>query len=156
MGLFSFLKKAGSGTLKEKKAEAKAAAKEAEKNYKSDLLANIVKSLDIDITDLDVELNEDVVRVSGTAATQADKEKAILALGNVDGISAVDDQIEVNTSEPAAVFYEVKKGDTLSKIAKAHYSDAMKYMEIFEANQPLLKDPNKIYPGQVLRIPTLD
>ena len=53
---------------------------------------------------------------------------------------------------PVSTFYTVKSGDTLSKIAKALYSDAMKYMEIFEANQPLLQDPNKIYPRQVLRI----
>ena len=85
-----------------------------------------------------------------------DKEKIILALGNVEGVSAVDDQMNVLKSEPAAVFYEVKSGDTLSKIAKAHYGNAQKYMEIFEANKPLLKDPNKIYPGQVLRIPSLE
>ena len=55
-----------------------------------------------------------------------------------------------------SMMYTVQSGDSLSKIAKAHYGDAMKYMVIFEANTPMLKDPNKIYPGQVLRIPTLD
>ena len=55
--------------------------------------------------------------------------------------------------EPEATLYTVQSGDSLSKIAKAHYGDASKYMIIFEANQPLLKDPNKIYPGQALRIP---
>ena len=44
-------------------------------------------------------------------------------------------------------------GDTLSKIAKEMYGDANKYPVIFEANKPMLKDPDKIYPGQVLRIP---
>ena len=52
--------------------------------------------------------------------------------------------------------YEVKSGDTLSKIAREFYGDAMKYPAIFEANKPLLSDPDKIYPGQVLRIPPLD
>ncbi|WP_235295894.1 peptidoglycan-binding protein LysM [Portibacter marinus] len=154
MGLFSFFKKAGSKKLKEEEAKAKAEA-DAEA-YKAKLLEDIVGSLDIDIEDLDVSLNDDVVTVKGTAGSQADKEKVVLALGNVEGISAVDDRIEVEDNTPAAVFYEVKSGDSLSKIAKAHYGDAMKYMEIFEANQPLLKDPNEIYPGQVLRIPPLD
>ena len=58
--------------------------------------------------------------------------------------------------EPEAVFYEVKRGDSLSKIAKAQYGDAMKYPVIFEANKPMLKDPNLIYPGQMLRIPPLE
>ena len=55
--------------------------------------------------------------------------------------------------ETASTFYTVQKGDSLSKIAKDHYGDASKYPQIFEANKPMLKDPDKIYPGQVLRIP---
>jgi nucleoid-associated protein YgaU len=54
---------------------------------------------------------------------------------------------------PEAVFYTVKSGDTLSKIASEHYGSASKYPTIFEANRPMLSDPDKIYPGQVLRIP---
>ena len=53
----------------------------------------------------------------------------------------------------ASTFYTVQKGDTLSKIAKDQYGNANKYQQIFEANKPMLKDPDKIYPGQVLRIP---
>jgi nucleoid-associated protein YgaU len=49
--------------------------------------------------------------------------------------------------------HTVVKGDTLSKIAKAQYGDAMKDPVIFEANRPMIEDPDKIYPGQVLRIP---
>ncbi|MFD0739469.1 LysM peptidoglycan-binding domain-containing protein [Lysobacter koreensis] len=49
--------------------------------------------------------------------------------------------------------YTVEAGDSLSAIAKKVYGDAGKYNKIFEANQPMLKDPDKIYPGQVLRIP---
>ena len=58
--------------------------------------------------------------------------------------------------KPEATLYTVVRGDSLSKIAKAHYGDAMKYPVIFEANRPMLSDPDKIYPGQVLRIPPLD
>jgi nucleoid-associated protein YgaU len=49
--------------------------------------------------------------------------------------------------------YTVQKGDTLSKISKQYYGDPNKYNRIFEANRDQLKDPDKIFPGQVLRIP---
>jgi len=86
---------------------------------------------------------------------QADKERLILSLGNVGGIASVDDRISVDKEEPAAEFYTVKKGDSLSKIAKRYYGDPMKYKQLFEANRPLLKDPNKVFPGQQIRIPKL-
>jgi nucleoid-associated protein YgaU len=62
----------------------------------------------------------------------------------------------VDEERNQATFYTVQKGDSLSKIAKEHYGDAMKYPAIFEANKPMLADPDKIYPGQVLRLPELD
>jgi nucleoid-associated protein YgaU len=86
---------------------------------------------------------------------QADREKAVLVVGNTKGIAQVDDQITVETPAPEATYYTVQRGDTLSKIAREHYHDASKYPVIFEANRPMLKDPDKIYPGQKLRIPPL-
>ena len=80
----------------------------------------------------------------------------MLAVGSVAGVAGVDDQIVVEAPEPEATFYTVVSGDTLSKIAKEHYGDAMKYPVIFEANRPMLTDPDKIYVGQVLRIPPMD
>ncbi len=62
----------------------------------------------------------------------------------------------MTVAAPKATFYTVQSGDSLSKIAKAHYGDAMKYPAIFEANKPMLEHPDKIYPGQVLRIPPLE
>ena len=91
----------------------------------------------------------------------AEKEKIILALGNVTGIASVDDKMETElTSRDVivnadSVFYTVQKGDSLSKIAKAHYGNSGKYHAIFEANKPMLKSPELIYPGQMLRIPPL-
>lgn len=157
MGLFSFLKKAGEKIFnnEEKEAREEAELKAAEER-KAELLTDIVSSLGIEIDDLYISISNDVVTVAGSANSQADKEKVILALGNIDGVSAVDDRLIVEAEEPEATFYEVKSGDSLSKIAKAHYGDAMKYMEIFEANKPMLSDPNKIYPGQTLRLPHID
>ncbi len=54
---------------------------------------------------------------------------------------------------PYTQYYVVKKGDTLSKIAEEHYGDARLYPKIFEANRDILTDPNRIKPGQKLRIP---
>ncbi len=96
------------------------------------------------------------VVLTGKAKTQAEAEKIIIAAGNTAGVEEVESQIEVEEAAPEATFYEVKSGDSLSKIAKAHYGDAMKYPAIFEANRPMLSDPDKIYPGQMLRLPPLD
>jgi nucleoid-associated protein YgaU len=70
-------------------------------------------------------------------------------------VEAVNDMLVVNEPAPEAVFHTVVSGDNLSKIAKAHYGDANKYPVIFEANRPMLSHPDKIYPGQMLRIPPL-
>ena len=94
------------------------------------------------------------VTVSGIAPDQATKEKIVLCCGNVAAVSKVDDQLTVaQGASSASTFYEVKPGDSLSKIAKSVYGDANLYPKIFEANKPMLADPNKIYPGQQLRIP---
>lgn len=146
MGLFSFLKNAGAKLLG-KKTDDKASQLEN--------LRNAIFDHGLKIEDLVLELENDQVVVRGVVESQAEKEKVILALGNVEGIATVVEDIEVNVPEPEAVFYEVKSGDSLSKIAKLHYGNAMKYNVIFEANKPMLKDVNLIYPGQVLRIPPL-
>ena len=165
MGLFSFLKNAGAKifgntatpktntTLSE--VDTKKAADIA-RRQKVIVLKGVVNSLNLDVQDLDVDFYEDTVTVYGSVDSQAEKEKVILALGNVAGVASVDDRMIVENPAAEAVFYEVKKGDSLSKIAKTHYGNAMKYPMIFDANKPMLKDPNKIYPGQVLRIPPLE
>lgn len=96
----------------------------------------------------------DKVTVTGEVASQEEKEKILLAVGNIEGVGSVDDQITVSGPAVAAArFVVVKKGDTLSAISLAVYGNANQYNKIFEANKPLLKDVNKIYPGQTLRIP---
>jgi len=155
MGLFSFIKKAGSNLFgKDEDAKAEEAAKKTE--ARKSLLINEVKKLNFDVEDLSVELDGDKVTTYGKVDSQEEKEKVVLALGNVTGISTVDDRINVEHPKPESTFYEVQSGDSLSKIAKAHYGDPMKYPIIFEANKPMLSDPDKIYPGQVLRIPPLE
>lgn len=93
------------------------------------------------------------VSVSGSVADQATREKILLCCGNVDGVEHVNDGLQVLNPEPEARFHTVVRGDTLSAIAKTYYGNANAYMKIFEANKPMLGNPDKIYPGQTLRIP---
>lgn len=149
MGLFSFIKNAGSNLFRRKKKE-----EETVELTRQQALAQEIQRLGIPINGLSVDLGQAVI-VGGETESNANREKIILALGNVEGVSVVEDRIVVTNPEPEAVFYVVQKGDSLSKIAKAQYGDPMKYPQIFEANRPLLKDPDEIYPGQTLRIPPL-
>lgn len=118
--------------------------------------ANIEKTIadmGIDVEELDVQVADGKVTLNGSVDKQEDFEKIAIAAGNQHGVSQVDAQMNVQNPEPEAVFYTVVSGDTLGKIAKEHLGSSGQYMKIFEANQPMLTDPNKIYPGQVLRIP---
>ena len=158
MGLFSFLKEAGQKLFgKEVKAAEQAAAVDPAKKSEADRAAATayVSTLGLKITAFTVTFDgaTAIAKVYGVADDQANKEKAILAVGNVEGVAGVDDQMTVSRAEPPAQFYAVVKGDTLSKIAKEFYRNANEYMRIFEANKPMLTHPDKIYPGQNLRIP---
>jgi nucleoid-associated protein YgaU len=153
MGLIDFIKDAGELIFGQGK-ETPSADVTAE-SAASAALAKSVTDLGIPIENLSIQVKGDVAAVSGTAKSQADREKVVLAVGNTKGIAQVDDQITVEKAEAEAIFYTVQRGDTLSKIAREHYRDASKYPAIFEANRPMLKDPDKIYPGQKIRIPPL-
>ncbi len=95
------------------------------------------------------------VVVQGQAPTQEAKEKVTLCCGNVASVKDVDNLMAVSAPAPEAQYHDVVRGDTLSAIAKKFYGDANKYPVIFEANKPMLSHPDKIYPGQKLRIPPL-
>jgi len=120
-----------------------------------DAILAYIKSQKLDATALTVTYDSGTgtATVYGVAPDQATREKIILCAGNVASVSHVDDRMSVEQSGPAAKFYTVKSGDTLSKISKESYGDANQYTKIFEANRPMLKSPDKIYPGQTLRIP---
>lgn len=155
MGLISFIKDAGAkiGIGKSTAEEKKETIQKLKKN---------VNDLNLEVRNLSIDLDDDKASVSGEAKDQSTKEKVVLVIGNSEGIAEVNDNMTVapveEDCEPVreSRFHTVESGDTLSKIAKDVYDDAMKYPVIFEANKPMLKDPNKIYPGQKLRIPYLD
>lgn len=144
MGLFSFIKEAGAKIFGS--SEAKAATAD---DLKKELAGHGLPS------DVTVTVDGDKVKVSGQAVSQEQAEKIILALGNTTGVAEVESELAVTKEAPAAVFYTVKKGDTLWKIAEEHYGKGQgaKYTEIVKANTPPVKNPDLIQPGWVLRIP---
>lgn len=161
MGLFSFIKNAGAKVFGIGKTDAEEAAEAAAKELKLEQMAaqkleETISDLQLQVENLSVFIDDETATISGAAYDQATREKVILVVGNSNGIAVVDDQMTVENVEPEAQFHTVASGDTLGKIAKTYYGNAMKYPVIFEANKPMLTDPDKIYPGQVLRIPALD
>lgn len=148
MGVFSFLKNVGEkimGSSATKPAQAEDLKKELAKH-------------NLDAEGIDVQVEGEKVTVTGAALTTEQAEKITLALGNTMGVSEVDNKLEVAEPATEARMYTVKSGDTLWKISEEMYGkgNGGKYNVIFEANTPMLTHPDKIYPGQVLRIPELD
>ncbi|MCW2308709.1 peptidoglycan-binding protein LysM [Rhodobium gokarnense] len=143
MGFFDFVKDAGK-SLWGGDDEAEAA----------EAIEKEVKDLGLG-GDVQIKVDGDTVKIAGMAPSQEIKEKIILAAGNVAGIGKVEEEIGTDEAADPAVFHTVAKGDTLWAIAEKHYGNGSKYTAIFEANRPMLSDPDKIYPGQVLRIPAL-
>ena len=165
MGMFSFIKEAGEklfGHGEAQAAQATAAAKPTPENVAAlskaagDAIAAHINTLGLKVESLQVGFDapSGTVTVSGVAADQATKEKVLLACGNVHQVSSVKDMMTVAAGSAAeSKMYEVVSGDTLSKISQQFYGTPSKYTQIFEANKPMLSDPDKIYPGQMLRIP---
>jgi nucleoid-associated protein YgaU len=118
-------------------------------------ILNYIKTQNLPVENLQVKFDgaTSTATVSGQAQDQATKEKVVLCCGNIHSVEHVDDQLTVAAPAPEAKYYTVVSGDTLSKISKQMYGDANKYNAIFEANKPMLTSPDKIYPGQMLRIP---
>ncbi|MDO5613662.1 MAG: peptidoglycan-binding protein LysM [Paracoccus sp. (in: a-proteobacteria)] len=130
-------------------------AEQAETDRKVAALNAEVKALGLTGKDVHLRLRGDTVIVESKGADRETMEKLILAVGNIQGIAKVEadlpDAPDASGKEP--VFHTVQAGETLSAIAKKHLGNANKYNDIFEANRPMLSHPDKIYPGQKLRIP---
>jgi nucleoid-associated protein YgaU len=162
MGLISFLKDAGEKLFGGKAAQAAPAAPSPEavaaaNKAAGDAIVTYIHAQGLKVDGLDVAFDgaSSTVTVSGVVPDQATKEKVVLCCGNVAGVGQVNDMLTVSAPAPESQWHTVVSGDTLSKIAKKFYGDANKYPVIFEANTPMLKHPDKIYPGQLLRIPPL-
>ena len=163
MGLFSFIKDAGEKLFGGKKVEEAAAANDAASLSQLNAEAGAaikqyIETQNLGLTNLAVMFDgaSGKVILTGDAPNKEAAEKATLAAGNVAAVKDVDNNMNVADGGGAdAQYHDVVSGDTLSAISKKYYGDANKYMVIFEANKPMLSHPDKIDPGQKLRIPAL-
>ncbi|MEJ2483690.1 MAG: peptidoglycan-binding protein LysM [Gemmatimonadota bacterium] len=153
MGLFDFWKDSGEEVEVDAGEDVDV---ELQNQMQGNAIARTVIGLGLEVEDLRVSYSDGIATVNGTVPSQSEAEKVVLAVGNTKGVEQVDSRLIVKEPAPEAVMYTVQPGDSLSRIAKEQYGDPMQYTAIFEANQPMLKDPDKIYPGQVLRIPVRD
>ena len=168
MGIVSFFKEAGQKLFGHKEAqaaaqEAQAAPDDAARQAKiaqanaaaAAAIVSYIGTQNLDADGLAVEFDAvtSTVLVSGVAPDQATKEKIVLCCGNVHGVEQVSDVMTVAEPADESQYHTVERGDTLSAIAKKFDGNANEYMKIFEANKPMLGHPDKIYPGQLLRIP---
>jgi nucleoid-associated protein YgaU len=141
MGLFDFVKEIGQKLFNREEEAA-------------DKIKKHIEATNPGISDLAVDFKNGVVAITGQAASAEAMEKAVLMAGNVQGVSEVKaDQLLAPAMQAKVEYYIIKKGDTLSAIAKQFYGKANDYPKIFEANREVIKDANLIYPGQKIRIP---
>lgn len=141
MGLFDFVANIGK----------KIFGSEAEA---SDKIKGYLEGDNPGVNDFQVTVKDGVATISGEAASAEAKEKAVLMVGNLQGVSQVN---AANLKAPETAgkveYYVIKSGDTLSAIAQKFYGKASAYPRIFEANREVIKNPDLIYPGQKIRIP---
>ncbi len=106
------------------------------------------------IENLDVSFENGEVKISGDAANSAALEKAVLMAGNVEGVESINiDGVTGAAPSDNVEYYEIKKGDTLWAISKHFYGNGNDYKKIVEENKEVIKNADKIYPGQKIRIP---
>ncbi len=144
MGFFDFVKDAGKKML---------GMGDDNENIKGYINEN---SKTMPIENLDVVVDGDTVTLKGHAKNAEDRAKAALIAGNIEGITKVnfdDVSVEDDSVVLQDLYYEIQKGDTLWKVADIYYKDGSRYPEIVEANLEVIKDADKIYPGQMIRIP---
>ncbi|MCK5726808.1 MAG: peptidoglycan-binding protein LysM [Thiotrichaceae bacterium] len=146
MGLFNFARTIGTKLFKEEEEAPKKIQAYIEKDNPG-------------VKDLKITVKEGIATLSGEAESSSALEKAVLMAGNVLGIGEVkaDDLI----APPAPVgttvqYYEIKKGDSLWKIANKFYGNGSQYKKILAENLEVIKDPDLIYSGQKIRIPLDD
>lgn len=163
MGLFSFIKEAGKKIFKshdEEKAANPGVQPDVISQNQKDAVRRYIDNVGLNINNFDFTLDGNgKLTLTGECATKADYEKVALTAGNIAGVAEVDNNMTITSpaaeTEKESTYHTVEKGDTLWKIAEINYKDGSKYPLIVEANQPMIKDADEIYPGQVLRIPAL-
>lgn len=162
MAAYTFLKDAGKKIEELGPAGAHTAAQSEEKGQTDLPIANpaaaarmeeLLEELGFPGKQLTIGVEKETVFISGEVADQEIKEKVILAVGNIQGISKVDEELEAAQMAEESIFHTVEKAGSLESVAEKVLHDAGKAGIILNANRPMLKNADEIYPGMVLRIP---
>ncbi|MFD3788747.1 peptidoglycan-binding protein LysM [Streptomyces cyaneofuscatus] len=157
MGLIDFVPSAGAQGIGVADALAAASAPNATdlEQKAADAIGNAVTAngLTADGLDITFDAATAMVTVRGDAPDTDTKEKILLVCGNIKGVATVNDEIFATAPSEPSQYYTVTAGDSLAKIAAQYYGNANHYPKIVEANRPMLVNADKIYPGQLLRIP---
>lgn len=143
MGLFDFVKDIGKKVFTKDEEASKA-------------VTDHIAADNPGIENLNVNVENGTAKIQGVASTAAALEKAVLMAGNIQGISNVTIEADISNGEALGAddeFYVIQKGDTLWKIAEKHYGNGAKYTAIVDANKEVIKDADKIFPGQKIRLP---
>lgn len=157
MEILNFLKEAG------EKIFGSAITGEDTPNKKAEVevtIFNFLAEHRLKVGNLAINFDENTSKLSiaGVVPDQETYDKIIWCCRNIQGVADVDNQLEIEEVQDSSEqehLYTVMQGDTLSKIASEFYGDSSKYMVIFHANTPMLENPDRIYPGQILRIPSI-
>ncbi len=140
MGLFDFAKNIGHKLFGKDDDPAEAIKKHIEEDNPG-------------IEDLEVEYKDGVAKIKGKTDDPEALEKAILMAGNVEGVERVEAEVESPPIVETTEYYVIESGDTLWAIASKYYGSGAKYTMIVDANKEVIKDADKIFPGQKIRIP---
>ncbi len=143
MGLFDFAKNIGRKIFNK------------DKDDPAEKIKEHIEENNPGIDGLEVAYEDGKVTISGDASSADALEKAVLIAGNIHGVADVDaSTVSAPVQTITIEYYEIKSGDTLSKIAKQFYGKASEYPRIFDANREVIGDPDLIFPGQKIRIPS--
>ena len=143
MGLFDFVSDIGKKIFSKEEEASQAVTKHIEEDNPG-------------VENVSVTVENGVANIQGEALSAEALEKAVLMVGNIFGINSVTNNVTVNNGETLAgddEFYVIQKGDTLWKIAEKAYGNGAKYNAIVDANKEVIKDADKIFPGQKIRLP---
>lgn len=121
----------------------------------ADRLAQQAYEIGLEVTDLRIQVEGEIVYLSGSVEDQERREKLILLVGNVQGISEVNEKVILEKEGEEAHFHTVTIEDNLKIIAEKYLESGNRAADIIKANSPFLKQEADVYPGMVIRIPQI-
>lgn len=119
-------------------------------------LEQLASELGLPTEGIHIQIEDETVLLKGMVNSQETKEKLILLSGNLQGISEVVEELTTENAEEESHFHTVTREDNLKLIAEKYFEDSNRFEEIMQANSPFIEKEGDIYPGMVIRIPSLN